>query len=135
MKSPISKVLLGAALLAGACVTLPASAQEVYAPSESVIVTAPRFHVEGGTRVNTLPESFSLSTQVRYDDLDLRSDRDAHILHLRVRDAARDVCAQVADAFPVHQLAGTSCYRTALRDGLVRADEAITDARMPDYYR
>lgn len=132
----VSKSLLRTALVAGALgfAAMPALAQDDgYSGNESVTVTAPRFHVEGN-RMRPVPEKVSLSTQVRYDDLDLRSRRGAHSLRLRVRDAAQDVCGQLADAYPFYQLNGTSCYKTALQDGMVRADAAIRDARDRRYY-
>lgn len=136
MTTTISKMLLGTVLVAGAFgFALPALAQEDHAGTETIIVTAPRFHVEGNRTINEVPEKVSLSVQVRYDDLDLRSGRDAHTLRERVRDAAEDVCKQLADAYPFHRLPGTRCYREALQSGLIHANEAIHDAREGGYYR
>jgi len=103
-----------------------------YGPSEEVIVTAPPFRAEGGTL--DIPGRATLSVPVRYDDLDLATWRGARVLRVRVRDAARNICGQLADAYPVYQLNGTSCYKTALENGLVRADAAIRDARLSYYY-
>jgi len=126
----ITKFLFTSAVAAGAaCLAIPAMAEDENAPSETVIVTAPRFHVDGATRMNTMPERVSLSTSVRYDDLDLTSREDAYVLRGRIREAARSVCAELRDAYPFRPLNGTSCYRDALENGLMRADEAIRDAR------
>lgn len=127
----ISKSLLRTALVVGALgfATVPALAQDYgYSGDDSVIVTAPRFHVEGN-RMNPVPEKVSLTTHVRYDDLDLRSYGGARTLRVRVRDAAQNVCSQLADAYPFYQLNGTSCYKAALENGMVRANAAIRDAR------
>lgn len=97
-------------------------------PQEEVPVTAPRFRTDQ-TRLNGPLEAVSLSTNVRYDDLDLQTRQGAHALRMRVRDAARDVCAQLAGVYPVYQANGTSCYRTAMQNALLRADRAIGDAR------
>jgi UrcA family protein len=104
-----------------------------YGPTEEVIVTAPPIlRGEGGNL--DVPGRATMSIPVRYDDLNLASWRDARVLRHRVRLAAHDICAQLAAAYPVHQLNGTSCVRTALDNGLVRADAAIRDARLSYYY-
>jgi UrcA family protein len=99
-----------------------------YGPREELQVIAPRFHREG-TRLNGLPEKVSLSTEVRYDDLNLLSRRGAYELRRRVSAAAWETCTRLAQAYPVYTLNGTSCYKTALENALLRADEAIDDAR------
>src|SRR5690242_17060413 len=129
MTAIISKSVLRTALILGALgfAAAPALAQD-YSDDSNLTVTAPRFHVEGN-RMRSVPERVSLSTNVRYDDLDLRSYRGAHTLRGRVREAAQSVCAQLAEAYPFYQLNGTSCYKSALENGMVRADAAIRDAR------
>jgi len=129
MTNASSKAVLGALAVASVGAFATPSWAQTSAPPESVIVTAPRYDVGGSGRVNTIPEKVSLSKVVRYDDLDLRSSRDATILYGRVREAVRDVCWQLKGAFPLRQLPGTSCYKTALQNGLIRADAAIRDAR------
>ena len=125
-----------AALLAGvfglALAASQASAQDYGrgADSEDIQVTAPRFHTDAdGQRLNGPLEKVSLTTHVRYDDLDLRSRRGARELKMRVRDAAQDTCTRIAEAYPVYQAFGTSCYKTALENGELRANAAIRDAR------
>jgi UrcA family protein len=101
-----------------------------YQDSEGVIVTAPRFHTDAdGQRLNGPLEKVSLTTHVRYDDLNLRTWRGARALKMRVRDAAQDTCTRIAEAYPVYQQFGTSCYKSALEDGELRANAAIRDAR------
>lgn len=122
-----------AALLAG-CMALAASSAiaQDYQGSEDVQVIAPRFTVEG-THLNGPLEKVSLSTRVRYDDLNLRTWRGARELKMRVRDAAQDTCTRIAEAYPVQQAFGTSCYKTALENGELRANAAIRDARERRY--
>ncbi|HEY5337290.1 MAG TPA: UrcA family protein [Rhizomicrobium sp.] len=138
-----SKSALRAVLFAGAVglafAASPANAQDsgrysnaAYQDSESVQVTAPRFRVDS-SRLNGPLERISLSTSVRYDDLNLRTRRGARMLKWRVRDSAQQVCTQLGEAYPVYQANGTSCYKTALQNGSLRADAAIRDAR--DYPR
>jgi UrcA family protein len=152
MMSSCSSPARTAALLAGAAGMLflaaPALAQDygpppdegAYAsgPPEEVIVQAPRlrFRAEqsGPRSLDLPPEKVSLSTAVRYDDLDLASWEGARELRARVHRAAHHVCGQLADAFPVYQLNGTRCYRDAVENGLIRADEAISTARQNYVY-
>jgi UrcA family protein len=117
---------------------IPASAQEYGAygpPTEEVIVTAPpppAFQEEysGRQSLTMPPEKVSLSQAVRYDDLDLRTGQGAHELRRRVVHAARAVCGTLREAYPFHQLTSAQrCYPEAMRSGLVRANEAISDAR------
>ncbi len=95
---------------------------------EKIIVTAPRFHVDRSAPLG-VPDKVSLSQSVAYDDLDLTTRAGARELRERVVAAARDVCGQLADAVPVAEEHGTSCFRTARQDALIKADEAIRDAR------
>jgi UrcA family protein len=134
LKSPLCLALLASTLGFAAS---SASAQE-YGPSgpgyqsgppESVEVIAPRFHADS-TRLNAPLEKVSLSVAVPYDDLDLRTRQGAGELRWRIRDQARQICASLADAYPVYKANGTSCYKTAVDNGLVRADEVIGDARI-----
>lgn len=108
-------------------------------PSEEVIITAPRlrFREEGsGPRSLDLPPAkVSLSKVVSYRDLDLTTWDGADRLRGRVVRAAHGVCAQLRDAYPFEQLStGTRCYRDAVNNGLVRADEAIATARQLAFY-
>ena len=131
------------ALLAAAAGLLlgagPAAAQDYggYGPSaysgppEDVIVVAPRerFREQGGS-LDLPPAKVSLSTRVRYDDLDLLSWDGEQTLRARVREAARHVCRHLAEAYPFQRLSTSpSCYRETVENGLLRADQAINSAR------
>jgi len=113
-----------------ALVASPVFAQDygTYGPPESVIVNAPRI------RFDTLPyshtaEKATMSVNVSYADLDLRTYQGARELRQRVREQARAICDTLSDYYPVRQMPGTSCYKSAAEDGLVHANEAIDTAR------
>ena len=123
------------ALMAGALVFAASSAfAQDYNGPEGVTVTAPRFHADDSKMGGPL-ERVSLSGIVRYDDLNLQTREGARELKWRVREQARVICRNLAEAYQVYQMNGTSCYKTALDNALVRADEAIEDARFSDSYR
>ena len=100
--------------------------------TEKIEVYAPHFRVDRSS-VNGPVNKIALSRAVRYDDLDLRTARGARELRLRVHDMARDICSQLEEAYPVPEAPGTSCYRTAVKDAMWRADDAIRDARDNSY--
>jgi UrcA family protein len=123
-------MLMRSALLAGifgvALAATSASAQDY---NEQIEVTAPHFRADNTQRLNGVLQKVSYSNIVHYDDLNLRTRSGARELRLRVRDEAQDVCARLAEAYPVREMQGTSCYKEALENALVRADAAIRDAR------
>ncbi|HEX3430130.1 MAG TPA: UrcA family protein [Rhizomicrobium sp.] len=109
-----------------------ASAQPVYSsgPTETVIVTAPRMHIDS-TPLNGPPERVSLSIPVRYDDLDLLSHSGARELRARLWRTAHEVCDRLADAYPVYQLStDRPCVRTAYENAMVQAYGAINNVRV-----
>ena len=122
-----SALMTGAFVLAAA----QASAQDYGPPPgpEEVPVIAPRIHVEPSKRIDGTPEKLTMSVNVRYDDLNLRTRDGARELRLRVRESARDVCRELFETYPAYQMPGTNCYKDAVQDALVHADEAISDAR------
>lgn len=91
---------------------------------ETVQITTPRMTVER-TRLNAPLGRVWLSGEVRYDDLNLRTDQGVDQLRQRVRDEAKDVCTHITEAYPVRKASGTSCYKSAVDDGLVRANAAV----------
>ena len=126
-----SKVRL--ALVSGAFV-FAASAAYAQDGSDSVTVTAPHFRADS-TRVGGPLERVSLSGTVRFDDLNLQTREGARELRWRVQEQARVICRTLAEAYQVYQMNGTSCYKDALDNALVKADEAIEAARDYDSYR
>ncbi|HEY1631473.1 MAG TPA: UrcA family protein [Rhizomicrobium sp.] len=96
---------------------------------ENVPVIGQRIHIDPGARFGDVPEKLSASSYVRYDDLDLSTRDGARELRFRVREAARDICRNLIDAYPVHTIQGQNCYKDAADSGLVKADEAIAQAR------
>jgi UrcA family protein len=103
------------------------------ADSEEVVVSAPRVRIE---RDGTLrPGRMVASRSVAFSDLDLRSREGAHELRARVRQAADEICGGLSDMYPADPGDYGACYREAARNGLVRADAAITEARFYAYRR
>ncbi len=123
------------ALLIGAAAFAASSAlAQDYDGPESVTVTAPHFRQDSSQLGGPL-ERVSLSGVVRYDDLNLQTREGARELRLRVRQEAQAVCRNLAAAYQVYQMNGTSCYKDALNNALLKADEAIQGARDYDSYR
>lgn len=108
-----------------------ASAQSygpVAAPSgthEVVTVTAPRSHERQRSTIGAPIVNVSLSREVRFDDLDLRTSGGAHALRARVRDTARALCRQLDQQYLVTEDDTRSCITTAENDALAQADSAI----------
>jgi UrcA family protein len=98
-----------------------------------VIVSAPRVREQ---RDGTLrPGRMVASRAVSFSDLDLRSREGAHELRNRVREAADEICGGLSDMYPADAGDYGACYRESVRNGLVRAQAAITDARHYAYQR
>lgn len=105
-------------------------------PNEEVIVVAPDYYYHRPYPSNQLgrpPEPTTLSQAVNYSDLDLTTREGAHELRARVRDAAHDICAELASRYPVRMANSPPCYEKAVDSGMNRAESAIHDAR--DEYR
>jgi len=103
-------------------------------PTESVIVAAPRLHVDSAP-LNGPLERASLSIPVRYDDLNLLTRRGARELRGRVWRTAHEVCDRLADAYPVYEMTTEKpCVRTAYENAMVQAYGAISTARVSYRY-
>jgi UrcA family protein len=138
--SPLMASALGAALAVGVCgFKVPSASAQDYGPAyesgppESVIVTAPRIHIDSH-KLNGPLERVSMSTAVRYDDLDLGTWDGEHELRRRIRDEAHNICDRLADAYPFYQLQGEHCFRTAVNNAMAQANVAIYDARLYNAY-
>jgi UrcA family protein len=101
---------------------------------EDIIVQGPLLHIERPSWPGQVPSKISMSIPVRYDDLDLRSQRDARELRGRVREAAADVCDRLKDFYPDTADTATDCYREASRVAIEHADRAIDRARYTERY-
>ncbi|MGH6872833.1 MAG: UrcA family protein [Rhizomicrobium sp.] len=136
MRTRSLRLAMFAGAIGLAFAAIPASAQDdgYYGPPpgpENVPVTAPHISVIPGP-FNGAPEGVTMSVNVGYGDLDLRTRDGARELRLRVRETARDVCRNLAEAYPFYRLNGTNCYKDALQNAMVHANEAIDSARI-DY--
>ncbi|HEX7726452.1 MAG TPA: UrcA family protein [Rhizomicrobium sp.] len=123
-------------LLAGAfgAIALPAAAQDYgytsYNGEEEVIVRAPRHYHPDRSAIGAPIENVSLSEPVRFDDLNLQSDRDVRRLESRVHARARALCRRLEVAHPI-DVSDTpqSCYRDAAADAMDQVDAAVGQAR------
>ncbi len=129
--------LLCTALLAGGVLALGAGSANAQdygygdpgyrnAPENyEVIVPRPKPQSRyGAPYVNT-----SLSQEVYFDDLDLRTNRGARILRARVQLTARLLCRDLDERYPVTADDSPPCYQNAAYNALHAADLAIRDAR------
>jgi UrcA family protein len=101
-------------------------------PPEQVIVIAPDYYAHRPYPSNQLgrpPEQTTLSLPVSYSDLDLTTREGASELRDRVRDAAHDICSELASRYPIRMAVSEPCYKKAVESGLNRADNAIHQAR------
>ncbi len=96
--------------------------------TEEVIVTAPRYHGQR-SEIGAPIEDVSMSRDVRFDDLDLRTPYGAHVLRERVRFTAQTLCRRLDQLHPISTADSPPCLRTALDDAMAQADEAIREAR------
>jgi UrcA family protein len=101
-------------------------------PPEEVIVIAPDYYGHRPYPSNPTghpPEQTTLSLAVAYNDLDLTTRDGARELRERVRDAAHNICGELASRYPIRMAVSEPCYKKAVENGLNRADTAIHEAR------
>lgn len=103
------------------------------AGTETIEVDAPRLFSFEPQRTNGSLKKASLAGRVSYADLDLRTDEGVVQLRSRIAQEAADICAQLAQVYPVYAATGTSCVKDAIQDGTIRANRVITTAREPTY--
>ncbi|HWA90609.1 MAG TPA: UrcA family protein [Rhizomicrobium sp.] len=120
---------IGSATLAAFALLTTAAAAQSYGPveppsgtNEVVTVTAPRPHERQRSEIGAPIVKVSLSREVRFDDLDLRTARGAHALRNRVRDTARALCHQIDQQYLVTDDDTHSCIRTATQDALAQVN-------------
>ena len=124
----------------GALATTAAFAQDYdTGPGENVIVVAPDYYTHRPYPSHLLgrpPERTTMSMSVSYSDLDLTTRDGAYELRSRVRDAARDICSDLASEYPIRMVESEPCLKNAIGIGLNRANMAISDKRQArgDYY-
>ena len=100
---------------------------------ETVEVIAPRLLKFETQPTNGTLQKASLEGPVRYDDLDLRTDDGVVALRDRIANEAADICAHLAQVYPVYAAAGTSCVKDAIEDATIRANRVIQAVRSPSY--
>lgn len=112
---------------------LLATSQNVLAqspPTQDIIVTAPRVSVEkagkGPSGIGTIMV-YSADRRVSFADLDLTTDVGIDAFKARIRDAAKDGCAQISKEYPL--VRDDSCERVAIARANVQADQIIEAAK------
>jgi UrcA family protein len=133
-KSPLRITLLAGAI--GLAFTAVASAQEYdrysdqaayNAPPDEITVYAPR-HRQERSDIGAPIEDVAVSQAVRYDDLDLTTDRGIHRLHERIAATARELCHRLDVTHPIAVSDSPPCYRTAMEEAAPQAIAAIDRA-------
>ncbi len=131
-------LLAAGALMLGATA---ASAQEYgsyenasyQAPSESVDVSVPRY-APGRDRYGAPYRNISMSKDVYFGDLNLRTRHGERILRDRISETARAMCHQLNVRYPITAPNSPGCYTTAMGDAMAQVQVAIADARGYDRY-
>jgi UrcA family protein len=131
--------LISAAALGALALASPATAQDYGrdagpdyqgGPTEEVVVTAPRYRPrEERSAIGAPIVNVSLSGEVSYDDLDLRTSWGVRELRARIRYVARDLCRRMDLRFPIAADGSPPCYRLAYDRAMDQADAAIDRAR------
>jgi len=122
-------------LAAGAiALTLATSAWAQYyaGPTEDVIVRAPHYGPQR-SEIGAPIQNVSLSREVRFDDLDLRTVWGARVLRNRLRQTALNLCRQLDNQY-VTLDDNRSCYRAAYEDAMMQADDVIRSTRVAAAY-
>jgi UrcA family protein len=95
--------------------------------NENVEISVPRFVVPDKSGATLMPHS--LSQQVRYDDLDLRTAEGAYILRSRARLTALLMCRELDERFPLTYPDPNSCYHISAKEATYAANVAIDRER------
>lgn len=108
----------------------PIDNADVQAPpaNAEMPVIAPQLKSTRAMRPGGSPAPVKMATEVRYDDLDLKTPHGAKALRVRLHSASQDVCEQLAAAYPVYQMHLTSCEKTAEKNAGLQADRLIRNA-------
>jgi len=109
-----------------------ASAQDYAGPTEDVIVRAPHYGPQRSD-IGAPIQNVSLSREVRFDDLDLRTVWGARALRSRLRQTALNLCRQLDNQY-VTLDDNRSCYRAAYEDAMMQAEAAIRSTRIAAAY-
>jgi UrcA family protein len=122
-----------ASLLAAAtalAIAAPAAAQPFAGPTEEVIVHAPPYQGQQRSEIGAPIDDVSLSREVHFDDLDLRTSWGQDTLRDRVRRTAMSLCQDLENRYPVTADGSPPCFRTAYDDAMGQAETAIRNARV-----
>jgi len=98
------------------------------APNENVDVTVPRYNPQRD-RYGAPYREISMSQNVYFGDLNLRTRHGERVLKSRISQSARTMCRKLDARYPITAPNSPGCYTTAMNDALQQADDAIADAR------
>jgi UrcA family protein len=137
MMHSLKIILLASALGTFAASSASAQAYDRAAPGyaysqgpEEVIVQAPRWYQEKRTSIGAPIRDVSFSEAVRFDDLDLRSDRDVRRLQARIREHAGALCRRLDVQYPVTVSASSrNCFQDAMADAMDQVEAAVAQQR------
>jgi len=97
---------------------------------EEVIVQAPRWRQPQRSTIGAPIRDVAISEPVRFDDLDLRSDRDVRRLEARVRERAGTLCRRLDVQYPVTVSASSrNCFQDAVADAMDQVQVAVAQQR------
>ena len=103
---------------------------DLSAPPETVEVYAPRHrHYQERSAIGAPIVYASLSQEVRFDDLDLRTPWGARELRTRIQYVANELCSRMDLRYRVPMKDSPPCYKNAYEKAMYQADAAIAEAR------
>ncbi len=94
-----------------------------------LIGVGPAFAADEGDNVETQ------TVQVFYSDLNLAQNKDAHILFMRLQNAAADICGDTFDAPELSaRLEVEQCQKDAIANAVVKVNEPLLTAVYDKHY-
>ncbi|MXP15355.1 UrcA family protein [Altererythrobacter confluentis] len=123
---PTLVIAAGLALAATSDIALAQSST-----SQEITVTAPRVSVHKEERTSSGMARvmvYSVDRQVSFGDLDLMTAAGIETFRARIREAAKEGCAQISKDYPL--VKDSSCERVAIDQANLQANQIIEAARM-----
>ena len=121
-------VATGALMLVSGAANAQGYQDTAYQPNENVEITVPHYG-QPRSELGAPNVRVSLSREVRFDDLDLRTRHGVRILRARIQLTARLLCRDLDERYPVTADDSPPCYKNAVDDALYRADRTIAGVR------
>lgn len=117
---------LAGLMIAGAVVAAPQTEEAI----AEIVVTAPRLLVKKvkGPHPTAGQEEVSVSLKVAYADLDLKQEANREVLDGRVKDAAKQICADLDELVPATASLNRDCVATTVAKAKPQIDLALAKA-------